>query len=149
MSKIIWIFMFFFSLKNTNLGAHFLLMTFLITSIFLITFAARHYSNYHIFVIAIDYSWFLAKKPFQFCIPALCPQVPLALYGIVATATVPPLSPRQQNVNYFPQSECNRWHHHTCLLITFRAGILSPPPEGNSTTIKYTHVVNWLKLIGI
>ena len=71
-----------------------------------------------------------SQKPSQFCIPPLCPQVPLAPYGIVATATVPPLSPRQQNVNYFPQSECNRWHHHTCLLITFRAGILSPPPRG-------------------
>ena len=34
MSKIIWISLSLFSLKNTNLGTHFLLLTFLIASIF-------------------------------------------------------------------------------------------------------------------
>ena len=66
-SKIIEIFLIFFSLKITNLGAHLLLLTNLITWIiwnfksdaqFL---TARHFSNYQNLVISFDNSCFLAK----------------------------------------------------------------------------------------
>ena len=53
----------FFSLKNISLGSHFLLLTFFIISIFKsLHFLNAHYSNYKIFVISFEYSWFLAKN---------------------------------------------------------------------------------------
>ena len=85
MTKIIRIFLIFFSLKNTNLGAHFLLLTFLITSIFkslyflkwcpILDISPLHqYSKFNNFLWVY---WFLGKNLFNFVPPTWKTQQPV------------------------------------------------------------------------
>ena len=61
MSKIIQIFLFFFSLKNTNLGAHFLLLIFsdninhFITKMMPNFLTTPHYTNFQNSIISFGY----------------------------------------------------------------------------------------------
>ena len=69
MSKIIGIFL-IFSLKDTNLGAHFLIMTSFDDINFWITLFSEMMSNFQqlaiipIIIISFDYNWFSAKNLF-------------------------------------------------------------------------------------